>query len=105
MVRLAPSTSVRPKYFFAAFSVRTTLSGWLTDRHDPRVLLFWYYGLRGFSLLALHSVLGAPSLGLPLLPERQCLRRVSFSTWSRRFAVVRRLGLCGQDDGERCSRL
>jgi sugar phosphate permease len=44
--------------------VGTTLSGWLTDRYDPRVLLFWYYGLRGLSLLALHSVLGAPSLGL-----------------------------------------
>ncbi len=31
----------------------TTLSGWLTDRYDGRVLLFWYYGLRGLSLLAL----------------------------------------------------
>lgn len=31
----------------------TTLSGWLTDRYDPRVLLSWYYGLRGLSLLAL----------------------------------------------------
>ena len=44
--------------------VGTTLSGWLTDRYDPRILLFWYYGLRGLSLLLLHSVLGAPSLGL-----------------------------------------
>jgi predicted MFS family arabinose efflux permease len=26
-------------------------SGWLTDRYDSRVLLFWYYGLRGISLL------------------------------------------------------
>ena len=26
-------------------------SGWLTDRYDSRVLLFWYYGLRGVSLL------------------------------------------------------
>lgn len=26
-------------------------SGWLTDRYDSRVLLFWYYGLRGLSLL------------------------------------------------------
>ena len=31
----------------------TTMSGWLTDRHDSRVLLFWYYGLRGLSLLVL----------------------------------------------------
>jgi predicted MFS family arabinose efflux permease len=42
----------------------TLLSGWLTDRYDPRLLLFWYYGLRGLSLLFLHSVLGAPSVGL-----------------------------------------
>ena len=33
--------------------VGTTLSGWLTDRWDPRWLLFWYYGLRGLSLLLL----------------------------------------------------
>lgn len=33
--------------------VGTTVSGWLTDRHDSRVLLFWYYGLRGLSLLVL----------------------------------------------------
>ena len=44
--------------------IGTTFSGWLTDRYDPRLLLFWYYGLRGLSLLALHSVLGAPNLGL-----------------------------------------
>ena len=31
----------------------TTMSGWLTDRYDSRVLLFWYYGLRGLSLIAL----------------------------------------------------
>ena len=28
-------------------------SGWLTDRFDPRWLLFWYYGLRGLSLIYL----------------------------------------------------
>ena len=28
-------------------------SGWLSDRVDNRWLLFWYYGLRGLSLLAL----------------------------------------------------
>lgn len=33
--------------------VGTVCSGWLTDRLDPRKLLFWYYGLRGLSLLAL----------------------------------------------------
>jgi MFS family permease len=33
--------------------VGTTLSGYLTDRFDSRVLLFWYYGLRGLSLVVL----------------------------------------------------
>lgn len=31
--------------------VGTILSGWLSDRYDNRKLLFWYYGLRGLSLL------------------------------------------------------
>jgi len=31
----------------------TIASGWLSDRYDNRVLLFWYYGLRGLSLLYL----------------------------------------------------
>ncbi|GJE57201.1 hypothetical protein EKPJFOCH_3714 [Methylobacterium thuringiense] len=31
----------------------TVGSGWLSDRYDCRVLLFWYYGLRGLSLLYL----------------------------------------------------
>ena len=31
----------------------TILSGWLSDRLDNRWLLFWYYGLRGLSLLLL----------------------------------------------------
>jgi sugar phosphate permease len=29
------------------------LSGWLSDRYDNRWLLFWYYGLRGLSLVFL----------------------------------------------------
>jgi len=33
--------------------VGTTASGWLTDRYDPRRLLFVYYGLRGVSLIIL----------------------------------------------------
>src|SRR6201994_962480 len=37
--------------FFDLFG--TTLSGWLTDRFDPRKLLFFYYGLRGLSLIYL----------------------------------------------------
>jgi sugar phosphate permease len=35
--------------------VGTILSGWLSDRFDSRWLLFWYYGLRGLSLLYLPS--------------------------------------------------
>jgi predicted MFS family arabinose efflux permease len=31
----------------------TIISGWLSDRYDNRWLLFWYYGLRGLSLLFL----------------------------------------------------
>jgi sugar phosphate permease len=31
--------------------VGTVMSGWLSDRYDNRKLLFWYYGLRGLSLL------------------------------------------------------
>ena len=33
--------------------IGTTGSGWLTDRYDPRKLLFIYYGLRGLSLIYL----------------------------------------------------
>jgi sugar phosphate permease len=35
--------------------VGTIGSGWLSDRYDSRRLLFWYYGLRGLSLLYLPS--------------------------------------------------
>ncbi|MEK8126799.1 MFS transporter [Paenibacillus filicis] len=38
--------------------VGTTLSGWLSDRFDSRWLLFWYYSLRGLSLLYLPQALG-----------------------------------------------
>jgi sugar phosphate permease len=44
--------------------VGTLCSGWLTDRYDPRWLLFWYYGLRGLSLLALPFVIGSENLGM-----------------------------------------
>ena len=37
-----------------AFSlVGSACSGWLCDRFSPRVLLFWYYGLRGLSLVVM----------------------------------------------------
>jgi MFS family permease len=37
--------------------IGTLFSGWLTDRMDPRKLLFFYYGLRGLSLFLLPSIL------------------------------------------------
>ena len=37
--------------------IGTIFSGWLTDRMDPRKLLFFYYGLRGLSLFLLPSIL------------------------------------------------
>ncbi len=33
--------------------IGTTMSGLLADRYNPRILLFWYYGLRGLSLVVL----------------------------------------------------
>ena len=41
--------------------IGTTLSGWLSDRIDNRWLLFWYYSLRGLSLLALPFALATGS--------------------------------------------
>lgn len=45
--------------------VGTTASGWLTDRYDPRKLLFAYYALRGLALLILPAALGLPALMVP----------------------------------------
>lgn len=44
----------------------TTLSGWLSDRFNSRVLLFFYYGLRGLSLMYLPYAFGIDFFGLPL---------------------------------------
>jgi MFS family permease len=45
--------------------VGTIGSGWLSDRFDNRKLLFWYYGLRGLSLLWLpHSAFTLYGLSL-----------------------------------------
>ncbi|OAN44812.1 MFS transporter [Paramagnetospirillum marisnigri] len=44
--------------------VGTTLSGWLSDRWDSRKLLFWYYGLRGLSLIFLDWAFGPDVFGL-----------------------------------------
>lgn len=42
-------------------------SGWLTDRFDPRTLLFVYYALRGVSLLVFDHTLGLGSGNIALL--------------------------------------
>ena len=46
--------------------IGTTASGWLSDRFSSRWLLFWYYGLRGLSLMFLPSAFGIATLGLPI---------------------------------------
>ncbi|MBN9357279.1 MAG: MFS transporter [Herbaspirillum huttiense] len=46
--------------------VGTTLSGWLSDRYNPRVLLFWYYGLRGLALIFLPYAFGLQYYGLAI---------------------------------------
>jgi predicted MFS family arabinose efflux permease len=39
--------------------IGTTVSGFLTDRMDPRKLLAWYYGLRGLAVIALPYAFGS----------------------------------------------
>lgn len=46
--------------------IGTTLSGWLSDRWDNRLLLAWYYGLRGLSLLFLPFAFDLSFYGLGL---------------------------------------
>ncbi|UKK95979.1 MFS transporter [Brevibacillus brevis] len=46
--------------------IGTTLSGWLSDRFNNRWLLFWYYGLRGFSLMLLPAALSSSTFTLGL---------------------------------------
>lgn len=43
--------------------VGTIFAGWLSDRYDNRILLFWFYGLRGLSLIYL-SMSGFSTLEL-----------------------------------------
>lgn len=45
--------------------IGSTLSGYLCDRFSPRILLFWYYGLRGLSLVMVpFTDFGSLSLGI-----------------------------------------
>jgi predicted MFS family arabinose efflux permease len=46
--------------------IGTTLSGWLSDRYNSRVLLFFYYGLRGLALIYLPFAFGINFFGLPV---------------------------------------
>jgi MFS family permease len=46
--------------------IGTTVSGWLSDRWSNRWLLFWYYGLRGLSLIYLPYALDISFFGLSL---------------------------------------
>jgi MFS family permease len=47
--------------------IGATLSGWLSDRFDNRWLLFWYYGLRGVSLVILPFALSEGSITLLII--------------------------------------
>jgi len=46
--------------------IGTTASGWLSDRVDSRRLLFWYYGLRGISLVLLPYAFDYSVMGLSI---------------------------------------
>ena len=63
-------TPVRGASILAAMGIfdlfGTTLSGWLSDRFNARVLLFWYYGLRGLALIYLPYAFGIDFFGLPV---------------------------------------
>ncbi|HEU5012935.1 MAG TPA: MFS transporter [Roseiflexaceae bacterium] len=54
---IAPSVAAGTLALMGSFNfVGTIVSGWLTDRYDPRKLLCTYYGFRGVSLLLLPFV-------------------------------------------------
>jgi predicted MFS family arabinose efflux permease len=54
---IAPVTAASWLALMGVFDiVGATASGWLSDRYDPRKLLFAYFSVRGLSLLALPSL-------------------------------------------------
>lgn len=64
---IAETTAAGLIAFMGVFNiVGTTASGWLTDRVDSRYLLFWYYALRGVSLLFLPYAFDLSFWGLTL---------------------------------------
>jgi predicted MFS family arabinose efflux permease len=72
--------------------VGTLASGWLTDKVDPRRLLFAYYGLRGVSLIFLEPLLSAGHAPLVLFIAFYGLDWVA--TVPPTIALCRRL--CGE---------
>src|SRR6202041_819982 len=69
--------------------VGTIGSGWLSDRFDNRKLLFWYYGLRGVSLLWLpHSEFTIYGLSLCAGLSRTILLTYSPSLYAAGAACI-----------------
>ena len=64
---MGPTTAASLLAVVGIFDIIGTIgSGWLTDRFNPRMLLFIYYGLRGIALIALPIIIG-PDVEPPLL--------------------------------------
>ncbi len=74
--------------------VGTIASGWLTDRTDSRVLLGWYYLLRGLSLFALPVLFAAT-------PQARILLFVVFYGLDWVATVPPTVALCRQQFGDR----
>ena len=64
---MGPTTAAGLLAVVGIFDIVGTIgSGWLTDRFNPRLLLFAYYGLRGVALIALPIIIG-PYVEPPLI--------------------------------------
>lgn len=64
---MGPTTAAGLLAVVGIFDIVGTIgSGWLTDRFNPRLLLFAYYGLRGIALIALPVIIG-PHVEPPLI--------------------------------------
>jgi predicted MFS family arabinose efflux permease len=76
--------------------IGTTMSGLLADRYNPRILLFWYYGLRGLSLVVLpftdfsvvSSLVSAAFYGLDRVATVRLTVMLSNEVCSRKDAPV-----------------
>jgi MFS family permease len=64
---MGPTTAAGLLAVVGIFDIIGTIgSGWLTDRVNPRLLLFLYYGLRGIALVTLPVIIG-PAVAPPLI--------------------------------------